>query len=161
FDPPRPRAGHRLTHSLGRPASGRSPTPSRPFTLNGRPIAGPGEPMSPNFRAALSGLSNDLSRFDTAAGSDDLANFDAADGTTSIPAGWYTATVTCGELVTTKAGKCAYRLALDVSEGPHRWFRLWRYFTFDTPLNANRAKALLAPLGLRTSADLRRPFPDP
>jgi hypothetical protein len=113
---------------------------------------------TPNFRDALH---DDLSRFDTAAG-DDLAAFDAATGETFIPAGWYACLIARGEIVTTRTtSKTAYRLALDVADGPHRGFRIWRYFTFDTPVNANRAKAALAPLGLRTSTDLRKPFPGP
>lgn len=112
------------------------------------------------FRDALNGAGN-LDRFDQAAGGDDLAAFDAATGDTHVPAGWYACTVDRGELVTTKKGKTAYRLSLDVTDGPHAGFRLWRYFTFDTPANANRAKVGLAPLGLRTSADLRKLYPGP
>ena len=112
-----------------------------------------------NFRDALNDNANDLAAFDTATTPDDLAAFDDATGSTHIPAGWYDCAVVCGELVTTKKGKPAFRLTLDVADGPHRGFRLWRYFTFENPANANRAKAALAPLGLRTSADLRRPFP--
>lgn len=113
-----------------------------------------------SFANALHGPQDDLGRFDAAGGPDDaLAGFDAASGQTHVPAGRYACAVARGELTTTKAGKAAYRLALDVSDGPHAGFRLWRYFTFDTPAAANRAKAALAPLGLRTSADLRAPFP--
>jgi hypothetical protein len=82
-------------------------------------------------------------------------------GTTHIPAGWYDCVLVCGELVTTKKGKPAYRLALDVSNGPHLCFRLWRYFTWENTANANRSKAALGPFGLKTSADLRKPFPGP
>ncbi|MBX9625633.1 MAG: hypothetical protein K2X82_17655 [Gemmataceae bacterium] len=112
------------------------------------------------FRDALNGP-DDLDRFDQAPGGDDLAAFDAATGDTHVPAGWYACTVARGEVVTTKKGKTAYRLSLDVADGPHAGFRLWRYFTFDTPANANRAKVQLAPLGLATSAALRAPFPPP
>ena len=48
-----------------------------------------------------------------------------------------------------------------MADDPHRGFRLWRYYTLDNPAAANRAKLALAPLGLVTSADLRRPFPGP
>jgi hypothetical protein len=116
--------------------------------------------MSTNFRDALNGATDDLHQFDTATG-DDLAAFDDATGATFVPAGWYVCDLARGEVVMTKTNKTAYRLSLDVREGPHRGFRVWRYFTFDTPANANRAKATLAPLGLRTSADLRKPFPGP
>jgi hypothetical protein len=115
--------------------------------------------VSTNFRDALND-SNDLNKFDTAGGIDDLAAFDNASGQTHIPAGWHVCTIARGEVTTTKNGKTAYRLAFDVCEGPHLGFRLWRYFTFDTPAAANWAKLTLAPLGLKTSADLRKPFPD-
>jgi hypothetical protein len=116
---------------------------------------------TPNFREALNGPNDDLNRFDSA-GSGDLSAFDEATGETVIPAGLYLCDVVRGELVTTKTtGKTAYRLSLDVSDGPHRGFRLWRYYTFDTPSTANRAKFALAPLGLTTSAELRKPFPGP
>ncbi|MDB5311554.1 MAG: hypothetical protein JWO38_5756 [Gemmataceae bacterium] len=113
------------------------------------------------FRDALNSGSDDLTPFDQAPGGDDLANFDAATGETFIPAGWYSATIVRGEVVTTKKQKQAYRLSFDVADGPHRGFRLWRYFTFDNAANANRAKVQLAPLGLTTSAALRAPFPGP
>jgi hypothetical protein len=116
---------------------------------------------TPNFRDALNGPAGDLNQFDAAAG-DDLAAFDNATGQTFIPAGWYTCTVARGELSVTKAaGKPCYRLALDVADGPHKGHRVWRTSTFDTPANANRAKTLLGPLGLRTGADLKKPFPGP
>lgn len=117
--------------------------------------------MAANFRDALNGPNEDLTKFDAAGGGDDLAAFDAATGETHVPAGWYACTVARGELTATKAEKTAYRLAFDVAEGPHTGFRLWRYFTFDTPAAANWAKLALAPLGLRTSADLKKPFPGP
>src|SRR5262245_13254640 len=117
--------------------------------------------MAANFREALNSPNDDLTKFDTASGGDDLAAFDAATGQTHIPAGWYECTVARGELTTTKAGKTAYRIAFDVAEGPHKGFRLWRYFIFDTPAAANWAKLTLTPLGLKTSADLKKPFPGP
>lgn len=113
------------------------------------------------FRDALNDTTTDLSAFDTAGAGSDLSAFDQATGATHIPAGWYSCALVAGELVTTKKGKPAYRLALDVVDGPHRGFRLWRYFTWENPANANRAKAALAPLGLKTSGDLRKPFPGP
>jgi hypothetical protein len=103
---------------------------------------------------------DDLSRFDSAEAGD-LSAFDAATGETHIPAGWYLCSVACGEVVTTKKGKAAYRLVFDVVDGPHSGYRLWRYYTFDSPAAANRAKAALAPFGLATSVDLRKPFPGP
>jgi hypothetical protein len=115
---------------------------------------------TPNFRDALNDPTDPLTRFDAAG--DDLAAFDAATGQTHVPPGWYAATVARGEIATTKTtGKTCYRLALDLADDPHRGFRVWRTLTFDTAANANRAKVLLDPLGLRTSADLRRPFPGP
>src|SRR5262249_19253455 len=117
--------------------------------------------MAANFREALNDANDDLTKFDTAAGGDDLAAFDAASGETHVPAGWYDCIIARGELTTTKAGKTAYRIAFDVRDGQYEGFRLWRYFTFDSPAAANRAKLLLAPLGLKTSADLKKPFPGP
>jgi hypothetical protein len=118
--------------------------------------------MSTNFRDALNGPNDDLRQFDAATSREaDLAAFDEATGATHIPDGWYDGKLVCGEVVTTKTNKTAYRLTIEVSDGPHRGYRLWRYFIFDTPANVNRAKAALAPLGLKTSADLRKPFPDP
>ena len=117
--------------------------------------------MSVNFRDALNDANDDLNRFDSAGGGDDLAAFDAATGETSIPPGWYPCTIHQGEVITTKKGKIAYRLAFDVIDAPHAGFRLWRYFTFETPAAANWAKLALAPLGLKSSSDLRKPFPDP
>ena len=114
--------------------------------------------MSTNFRDSLN-RSDELNRFDSATGGEDLAAFDEATGATHIPAGWYCCSLVCGELITTKKGKPAYRLTLDLCEGPHAGFRLWRYYTFESPANANRAKAALTPLGLKTSADLKKPFP--
>ena len=114
-----------------------------------------------NFRDALNSPNDDLNNFDAAGGGDDLAAFDAATGETHIPAGVYACTVARGEVTLTKQAKQAYRLALDVADGPHRGFRLWRYFTFNTPGAANYAKKMLAPLGLKTAADLRKkPFPE-
>lgn len=113
------------------------------------------------FRDALNGPADALSAFDQPPGGDDLAAFDAATGDAHVPAGWYACAVARGEVVTTKKGKTAYRLSLDVAGGPHAGFRLWRYYLFDTPAANNRAKAQLAPLGLATSAALRAPFPGP
>lgn len=117
--------------------------------------------MSVNFRDALNSGNDDLNKFDSAGGGDDLAAFDEATGETSIPPGLYQCTIHQGEVITTKKGKLAYRLAFEVSEGQHIGFRLWRYFTFDTPAAANWAKLTLAPLGLKSSNDLRKPFPAP
>jgi hypothetical protein len=105
---------------------------------------------------------DDLGAFERAADpTDALAAFDSASGETCIPAGWYSCRIEAGELLTTKSGKPAYRLRFAVV-GPaeHAGFTLWRYYTLDAA-NAGRAKAALAPLGLNTSADLRRaPFPE-
>ncbi|VTR91693.1 unnamed protein product [Gemmata massiliana] len=105
----------------------------------------------------------DLGAFDSAADPGEaLAAFDSASGVTVLPAGWYTCRLESGELHTTKAGKLAYRLRFTVVEpAEHAAFSLWRYFTLADPANANRAKAALASLGLRSGADLRRaPFPE-
>lgn len=118
--------------------------------------------MAVNFRDALNDPNDDLNKFDAATGGDDLAAFDAATGETHIPAGTYTCTVARGEVTLSKQGKQVYRLALDVADGPHRGFRLWRYYTFGTQGAANYAKNALAPLGLNSAADLRKkPFPEP
>ena len=91
---------------------------------------------------------------------DALAAFDAATGVTAVPAGEYTAEIGSGELVTTRTGRTAYRLKF-VLTAPDAYagFTLWRYHVLDDKPNADRAKAALAPLGLRTGADLRKPFP--
>jgi hypothetical protein len=118
--------------------------------------------MSPNFRDALGRPADPLAAFDAAPAGDDLAAFDAATGQTHVPAGWYAAAVAKGQLGTTRSdGRPCYRLALDLADGPQPGLRVWRTFTFDTPANANRTKGTLAPLGLRTSADLRQPYPGP
>ncbi len=104
-----------------------------------------------------------LESFDAAANpADSLAAFDAATGATCIPAGKYLCRLEAGELVTTKSGKPAYRLRFVVVEPTaHAGFALWRYHLLHDKQSADRAKAALAPLGLRTSADLKRsPFPE-
>jgi hypothetical protein len=107
---------------------------------------------------------DDLSGFDAAGTPGDaLAGFDSASGATFVPAGNYLCQLESGALVMTKAGKTAYRLRFAVAEpAEYAGFALWRYFVMGDRANDNRAKAGLAPLGLRTAADLRRsPFPDP
>ncbi len=100
-------------------------------------------------------------------GADPLDAFDRADGTTHVPAGVYTARVVEGGLVTTKAGKAAYRLVLETDAGPHAGHKLYRYYVLGDPdpskaaAAANRAKAALTPLGLSTAAALRTPYPAP
>jgi hypothetical protein len=106
---------------------------------------------------------DDLGAFDRAPDpADALAAFDSATGATFVPAGVYLCRLEAGELVTTKTGKPAYRLRFVVVEPTeHAGFTLWRYYTFADSASANRAKAAVAPLGLLTSADLRRtPFPE-
>lgn len=106
---------------------------------------------------------DDLGAFDAATDpADALAAFDAASGATCVPPGVYLCRLEAGELTTTKAGKPTFRLRFVVTEpAEHAGFTLWRYFTFSDAASANRAKAALAPLGLLTSADLRRvPFPE-
>src|SRR4051794_33895902 len=106
---------------------------------------------------------DDLGEFDRAPNpADALAAFDTATGATCVPPGVYLARLESGELTLTKAGKQAYRLRFVVVQpSEHAGFTLWRYFTFANVANANRAKVALAPLGLRTSADLKRiPFPE-
>jgi len=106
---------------------------------------------------------DDLGEFDRAPDpAEALAAFDKASGATFVPAGVYLGKLEAGELVTTRAGKPAYRLRFAVVEpAAHAGFTLWRFYTFADPGNANRAKAALAPLRLCTGADLRRcPFPD-
>lgn len=104
---------------------------------------------------------NDPNQSDNATGADDLSAFDKASGVTCVPAGIYVCTVVRGELLTTKTDKLAYRLTFDVSDGPHTGFRLWKYLMLDTDAAAGRAKAVLLPFGITTSADLRKPFPGP
>jgi uncharacterized protein YodC (DUF2158 family) len=77
-----------------------------------------------------------------------------ADGTTAIPADWYRATVIEGRRTGTKAGKPAYRLTFEVSDGPHAGHRLWLWPTLGSTAEANLAKTALAHLGLVGSADL-------
>ena len=89
----------------------------------------------------------------------DLSGFDSATGITVIPPGKYPCTVVRGELTSTKTGKLAYVLTIDVSDGPHTGHRLWRYCLLDNPAAINRSKAILAGLGLKSSADLKAPFP--
>jgi hypothetical protein len=88
---------------------------------------------------------------------DALASYDAA--VIAIPPGPVTCTIIRGELIETWDGKPAYRLTLEVADGPHRGFRLYRSFTFDSNDTASRSKLILSPLGLKTSADLSLPFP--
>lgn len=90
----------------------------------------------------------------------DLSAFDAASGTTTVPAGVYTLRIERGELTQTKAGKPAFRLCFKTVEPvEHAGFTLWRWFVLDDRAGFERAKKALAPLGLRTADDLRRPFP--
>ena len=90
----------------------------------------------------------------------DLSGFDAATGKTVVPAGLYCCRVERGELATTKAGKTAYRLCFKtVTPAEHAGYTLWRWFTLADAAGQNRAKKALAPLGLLTGDDLRRPFP--
>lgn len=105
----------------------------------------------------------DLDQFDRASDpADALSAFDSAAGVSVIPSGQYACTLEAGELVTTSTGKPAYRLRFAVvTPAEHAGFILWRYYVMHDAANANRAKAALAPLGIRTSADLRRaPFPE-
>lgn len=100
--------------------------------------------------------------YDAAAGNDgfDLDGFDKADGTTTVPAGVYVCKIERGELTKTKAGKTAYRLCLKTVEpAAHAGFTLWRWYTFGDTAADNRAKLALAPLGFKTSADLRAAYP--
>jgi hypothetical protein len=106
---------------------------------------------------------DDLGAFDRAPDpADALAAFEAATGATAVPAGVYLCRLETGELVTTRAGKPAYRLRLVVLEPTaHAGFTLWRYYPISDSASANRAKAALAPLGLHTATDLKRlPFPE-
>lgn len=90
----------------------------------------------------------------------DLSAFDAATGTTTVPAGVYVLRVERGELTKTKADKPAYRLCFKTVEPADRaGFTLWRWFVLDDLPGFNRAKAALAPLGLRAGEDLRRQYP--
>ncbi|MDY3555749.1 hypothetical protein R5W24_004895 [Gemmata sp. JC717] len=105
----------------------------------------------------------DLDQFDRAPDPDDaLSAFDSAAGVSVIPPGWYVCKLEAGELVTTSTNKPAYRVRFSVLEpAEHAGFSLWRYFVLHDVANANRAKAALAPLGIRSSADLKRvPFPE-
>ena len=77
-----------------------------------------------------------------------------------LPPGLYAACVLKGEYAATKAGKDAYRLKMEVTEGEHAGKTVVRTWTFG-------AKALpyttrdLAPFGLTTTAALLSPFPEP
>ena len=88
---------------------------------------------------------------------DPLDGFD--DAVSVIPLGQYDCRLECGELTTTKTGKPAYRLRFAVADGPFKSFVLWRWLMLDNPASMARAKAALEPLGLKTAADLRKPFP--
>jgi len=106
---------------------------------------------------------DDLGAFDKASDpADELAAFDNATGTTHVPAGVYLCQLEAGELATTRTGKQGYRLRFVIVEpSEHAGFAPWRWYTFADAASANRAKAALAPLGISTSADLRRiPFPE-
>lgn len=106
---------------------------------------------------------DDLGGFDRARnpGDDDLSAFDAASGATFVPPGWYECRLEAGTLFTTSTGKPAYSLRFAVIEpAEHVPFLLWRNCLLDAA-NANRSKAMLAPLGLRTGADLKELFPKP
>jgi hypothetical protein len=104
---------------------------------------------------------DDLGAFDNAPEpNDDLSAFDNASGATVIPAGWYNCRLERGELAPTSTGKQAYRLRFAVAHpSEHAGFTLWKYYF--PVADPNRAKAALAPLGIRSGADLRRvPFPE-
>lgn len=106
---------------------------------------------------------SDLEKFDEAPAPDDaLRAFDAASGQTVLPVGEYVCKLESGELVTTSTQKQAYRLRFSVLEpAAYAALAVWKYLVLNDAANANRAKAALAPLGVRTSADLKRaPFPE-
>jgi hypothetical protein len=106
---------------------------------------------------------DDLGAFDRAPDpADDLDAFDRASGVTVVPPGCYECRLECGELTVANSGRRAYRLRFVVlSPSEHAGFTLWRYCMLHDTANMNRAKAALAPLGLKSGADLRRnPFPE-
>ena len=94
---------------------------------------------------------------------DGISGFDAAEAAPEfapLPPGVYAARVLKGEYVATKAGKDAYRLKMEVTDGEHAGKTVVRTWTF-----GERAlpytKRDLAPFGLTTTALLLSPFPEP
>lgn len=105
---------------------------------------------------------NPFDGFDSAHGNDgfDLDGFDKADGTTTVPTGVYVCKIERGELTKTKREKPAYRLCLKTVEPPElAGYTLWRWYVLADAAGLNRAKNALAPLGIKTSADLRASYP--
>jgi len=92
-----------------------------------------------------------------------IAAFDAAVAApefTPLPPGIYDATVLKGEYASTKAGKDAYRMRMEVTEGEHVGKTIVRTWTFGEKAMAYTKKDL-APFGLTTTAKLLSPFPEP
>ena len=91
-----------------------------------------------------------------------LDGFDAADAAPEyapIPPGIYSARILRGEYTSTRAGADAYRLRLEVTEGPQAGKSVIRTWTFGAKAMPY-TKRDLAPLGLTTSAKLLSPFPE-
>jgi hypothetical protein len=77
-----------------------------------------------------------------------------------IPPGVYAARVVRGEICSTKAGADAYRMWLEVTEGPYTGRTLVRTWTFGARALAY-TKRDLSVFGLTSSTKLLSPFPEP
>jgi hypothetical protein len=88
-----------------------------------------------------------------------LDAFDNAEPFRLLPAGVYTARVISGQYTQTRAkGEDAYRIAFEVSDGPHRGEQVPRIWTFGDRA-VRYAKRDLAAFGLTTAKQLLEPFP--
>jgi hypothetical protein len=88
--------------------------------------------------------------------------FDAAEAAPEfapLPPGIYTARVLRGEYCSTKAGADAYRLRLQVTDGPHTGKTVIRTWTFGVKA-LPYTKRDLSPFGLTTTTKLLSPFPE-
>lgn len=101
-----------------------------------------------------------LAGFDSAPGGYDLSGFDTATGDTTVPAGTYLCRVESGELKETASGLPAYVLRFSVvAPAEHSGATFWNWSMLAGQTAINRSKKELAPLGLRTLAQLQSPFP--
>jgi len=92
-----------------------------------------------------------------------LSGFDAAQPAPAyspLPAGIYIARVIRGEVTQTKAGHDAYRMTLEVIDGPHAGKTLIKTWAF-TAKALPYTKRDLAAFGLTMSNQLLSPFPEP
>lgn len=91
-----------------------------------------------------------------------IDNFDAAvaaPGFEPVPGGVYTATVSHGEVMTTRKGDDGYRMRFVISEGPHANRVLTRIWTFSERAMPY-SKRDLAAFGLTKAEQLLSPFPE-